>query len=66
VYDGFTYADVRDAEPGVVIEVGHNVVVGDDDPEPAVAEVVAVQSAGVMLLRVLPGPAEAHLSLVDG
>ncbi len=39
-------------------------VVGDYDAEPAVAQVVEVKPDGVVLLRVLPGPAEAHRSLV--
>jgi hypothetical protein len=44
--------------------VGSYLIVGDEDAEPAVAEVVSVDAKGVVLVRVLPGPAEQHLHLV--
>lgn len=64
VYDGLTYADVRDAGPGVEVEPGRYLVVGDEDAEAAVAQVVEVKADGVILLRVLPGPVHAHLALI--
>lgn len=62
VYDGLTHGHMDDATAGVVIEPGGYLVVGDDDAEAAVAQVVAVEDDGVVLLRVLPGPAQAHLA----
>jgi hypothetical protein len=62
--DGLTPTLARFAQPGVVLEVGRHVVVGADDAEPAVAEVVEIRSDGVVLVRVLPGPASDHLNLV--
>ena len=61
---GLTPTLARFAHPGVVIEVGRYVVVGADDAEPAVAEIVEVRDDGVVLVRVLPGPASGHLELV--
>jgi len=43
---------------------GSYLVVGDEDADPAVAEVVSVDAMGIVLVRVLPGPAEQHLHLV--
>lgn len=62
--DGLTHAHLRDASPGVEVTEGGYLVVGDDDAEPAVAQVVAVRADGVVLLRVLPGAAEAHRHLL--
>ncbi|HUR17811.1 MAG TPA: hypothetical protein VMZ51_02595 [Acidimicrobiales bacterium] len=39
-------------------------MVGNEEADPAVAQVVAIKSNGVVLVRVLPGPAEDHLRLV--
>ena len=63
--DGLTPTLARFARPGVSLEVGAFVVVGADDAEPAVAEVAEVRSDGVVLLRVLPGPASDHLELLS-
>lgn len=62
--DGFTHASIKDASPGVQIELGRYVVVGDEDADPAVAHVVEVRANGVVLLRVLPGHADLHLDLL--
>jgi hypothetical protein len=62
--DGLTPTLARFARPGVSLEVGSFVVVGADDAEPAVAEVVEVRVDGVVMLRVLPGPAADHLELL--
>jgi hypothetical protein len=64
IYDGLTHGDLEDAEPGVDVVAGGYLVVGDDDAEPAVAQVVKVEHDGVVLLRVLPGPAQTHLALL--
>lgn len=65
VYGGLTYADLEDARAGVAVGPGRYLVVGDHDAEPAVAQVVEVKSDGVVLVRVLPGPAELHRELVE-
>lgn len=65
VYDGLTYGDLRDAEAGVTVEQGRYLIVGDDDADPAVAQVVEVRSDGVVLLKVLPGHADQHLDLLE-
>lgn len=62
--DGLTPTLARFARPGVRLEVGGFVVVGADDAEPAVAEVVEVRDDGVVMLRVLPGPAADHMKLL--
>jgi hypothetical protein len=64
VYDGLTYGDLRDAEPGVTVEAGRYLIVGDDDADPAVAQVVEVRPEGVVLLKVLPGHADQHVELL--
>lgn len=60
-----THTNVRNAGPGVELKQGEHVVVGNEEADPAVAEVVAIKSSGVVLVRVLPGPAEDHLHLVE-
>ena len=62
--DGLTHAHVEDASAGAVIERGRYVIVGDEDADPAVAQVVEVEANGVVLLRVLPGHADEHLELL--
>lgn len=37
---------------------------GNEEADPAVAEVVAVKPTGVVLVKVLPGQAQDHLDLV--
>lgn len=62
--DGLTPTLTRFARPGVKLEVGSYVVVGAEDAEPAVAEVVEFADNGVVLVRVLPGPASDHRELL--
>lgn len=63
--DGLTHTNRRGAKPGVVLEPGVHVVVGNEEADPAVAEVVSVDEDGIVLVRVLPGPADDHLHLVS-
>ncbi len=63
--DGLTPTLARFARPGAILAVGAFVVVGADDAEPAVAEVVDLRADGVVWLRVLPGPASDHLELLS-
>ena len=62
--DGLTHAHVDDLAEGVTPSPGAYLIVGDDDADPAVAEVVSIESDGVILLRVLPGHADVHRSLL--
>ena len=62
--DRLTHTNVRNAAPGIQLKEGEHVVVGNEEADPAVAQVVAIKSNGVVLVRVLPGPAEDHLHLV--
>ncbi len=58
-----THASVRDALPGVTLAPGMVVVVGNEEADPAVAEVVSIDARGIVLIRVFPGPADDHLTL---
>lgn len=55
---GGAHTNVRDVESGVVLRVGDYVVVGNEEADPAVAEVVSVDARGIVLVRVLPGSAD--------
>jgi hypothetical protein len=61
---GLTHAHVRDASPGVELREGGFVVVGDDDADPGVAQVIEIRNDGFVLLRVLPGHADLHRELL--
>lgn len=61
---GLTHAHVRDASPGVDLKEGSFVIVGDDDADPGVAQLVEVRRDGIVLLRVLPGHADLHRDLL--
>lgn len=63
--EGLTHGNIRNATPGTKLVVGEHVVVGNEEADPAVAEVVQVGPDGLVLVRVLPGPAEAHLDLLS-
>jgi hypothetical protein len=58
--DGLTHASVKDLETGAKVEVGRYIVVGNEEADPAVAQVVAIDERGMVLVRVLPGPDEDH------
>ncbi|MBV8295849.1 MAG: hypothetical protein JO085_03360 [Acidimicrobiia bacterium] len=62
--DGLTHASTKFAKPGVRLDPGQYVLVGDYDADPAVAQVVDLRPNGIVLLRVLPGHANAHLDLI--
>ena len=61
--DGLTHASARNVTPGVPLEVGSHVVVGNEDAESAVARVVSIDDS-VVIVAVLPGPVSAHESLL--
>lgn len=56
--DGLTHASVKDLSDGVSIAVGQLVTVGNEEADPAVAEVVSIDGRGIVLVRVLPGTLE--------
>lgn len=62
--DGLTHAHIADLSAGVEPRTGDYLVVGDEDADPAVAQVVSVSAEGVILLRVLPGHADLHRELL--
>lgn len=62
--DGLTHTSVRNTSPGVVLRVGAHVVVGNEDADPSVARVASIGDDGVVLVAVLPGPVDAHRTLL--
>lgn len=53
--------DVRDGFEPVV---GRHAIVGDDDADPKVARIVAIDANGNVELEVLPGSVESHHDLL--
>lgn len=62
--DGLTHAHVDDLSERIEPQPGDYLVVGDEDADPAVAQVVSVDADGVILVRVLPGHADFHRVLL--
>lgn len=62
--DGRLLARARNARPGLTITAGMYLIVGCEDAEPAVAQVLSVAADGSIELRVLPGAAADHQALV--
>lgn len=62
--DRHLWVRTADVRPGVQIAVGRHVVVGDDDADPKVARVVAVDGDGNVELEVLTGSVESHADLL--
>jgi hypothetical protein len=60
--DGLNHGNVRNARPGLRLHPTQRIVVGNDDAEPALAEVARVDDSGVVLVRVLPGSVDEHFS----
>ncbi len=56
--DGLTHASVKDLSHGVSIVVGQLISVGNEEADPALAEVVSIDERGIVLVRVLPGRLE--------
>jgi hypothetical protein len=59
---GLTHASVKDVESGIVLTPGMFVVVGNEEADPAVAEVVSIDEHGIVLVRVLPGTLDENSS----
>jgi hypothetical protein len=62
--EGLTHGNVRNVAPGAKLGVGDYILVGNEEADAAVAEVVQVGPDGLVLVKVLPGPAAEHLHLV--
>ncbi len=62
--DGLTHGNVRNARPGATLVPGAYIVVGNEEADSAVAEVVRIDDDGVVLLRVLPGTVEDNRTLL--
>lgn len=62
--EGLTHTHADDLSAGIEPHAGDYLVVGDEDADPAVAQVVSVAADGVILVRVLPGHADLHRVLL--
>lgn len=56
---------VADARNGYQPVVGAYVVVGDQDADPRVARIVAIDDRGIIDLEVLPGSVQSHQDLLS-
>jgi hypothetical protein len=63
--DGLTHGNLRNARSELELMSGRYVVVGNEEAESAVAEVVRVEDNGVVLVRVLPGSVDDNRSLLQ-
>ena len=55
---------MTDARDGFVPIAGRHVIVGCDDADPAVAQILSVDAEGRIELEVLRGPVDAHRGLL--
>jgi hypothetical protein len=62
--DRRVWTRAADARPDLELSVGRHVVVGDEDADPKVARIVAVDADGNVELEVLPGSAWSHPDLL--
>ena len=53
--EGLTRGNVRNLREGVSLKVGDVIVVGNEDAEPGVGEVVELGDRGFVLVKVFPG-----------
>jgi predicted RNA-binding protein with EMAP domain len=58
--EGLTRGNIRNLRTGIQISVGDVIVVGNEDAEPGVAEVVELGDRGVVVVRVFPGGIEEN------
>lgn len=63
--DGRLLARARNARSGLTLVAGSYIVVGSEDAEPAVAQVLTVTAEGSVELRVLPGTVAENRSLLS-
>lgn len=62
--DRHLWARASDARAGLDVTVGRHVVVGDQDADPRVARIVAINADGNIELEVLTGNVESHKNLL--
>ena len=55
---------LQDARPGFVPIAGRHVIVGCDDADPAVAQILSVNAEGHIELEVLRGTVDSHRDLL--
>ncbi len=53
--EGITRANVRNLRPGLRLCVGDKIVVGNEDAESGVGEVIELGQNGVAMIKVFPG-----------
>ncbi len=58
--EGHTRANTRNLRAGLTVTVGDVIVVGNEDAEPGVAEVVELGDRGFVLVKVFPGTVEEN------
>ena len=58
--DGVTHANTRNLREGLVVKVGDVIVVGNEDAEAGVGEVVELGERGFLLVRVCRGSVEEN------
>ena len=63
--DGSTHGNVRNARSDLELAPGRYVIVGNEEADAAVAEVVRIEENGVVLVRVLPGSVGDNRLLVN-
>ena len=61
---GRLWVRLADAGPGLDLPVGRHVIVGDDDAELKVAQVISIDADGNRELQVLPGTVAANSGLL--
>ena len=57
---GLPHASVKDVEGGLVLVPGMFILVGNEEADQAVAEVVSIDERGIVLVRVLPGTVDEN------
>ncbi len=62
--DGRLWTRMKDVRPGFVPIVGQYAIVGCDDADPAVAQIMSVDIEGGIQLQVLDGGVEEHRHLL--
>jgi len=58
------WARPADARAGIDLAAGRHVIVGDEDADPRVARIVAVDKDGNLDLEILDGSVESHTDLL--
>ena len=58
--EGLTRGNVRNLREGLSLKVGDVIVVGNEDAEPGVGEVVELGDRGFVLVKVFPGSVDEN------